>query len=104
MRPIPQNIKYQKFRVREEWSIAVRLLTSEMSKVYYPTVYDFTMLSFREISFLSAFLFSRVRFFAPTNRWLMRDNWRLIDAPLWNGETSFVFPAIQAEGNRNNAE
>lgn len=32
MRPIPQNIKYQKFRVREEWSIAVRLLTSEMSK------------------------------------------------------------------------
>lgn len=55
MRPIPQNIKYQKFRVREEWSIVVRLLTSEMSKVYYPTVYDFTMLSFREISFLSAF-------------------------------------------------
>lgn len=104
MRPIPQNIKYQKFRVREEWSIAEPFVNEWNVKIYYPTVYDFTMLSFREISFLSAFLFSRVRFFAPTNRWLMRDNWRLIDAPLWNGETSFVFPAIQAEGNRNNAE
>lgn len=67
---ISSNEKFQfSGKVREEWSIdgdiaesESRLWTSEMSKVYYPTVYDFTMLSFREleISFLSVFFSSQI--------------------------------------------
>lgn len=43
MRPIPQNIKYQKFRIREEWSIAepfvnewnVKSILSDSLRLYH---------------------------------------------------------------------